>query len=107
MRPSVERVSTEAEDTYPHWARETRKERPPASMAEYFQGWAAFFDHYSLKVKEWRRRNAGYHEALSSLTRFYIPENQIVLEVGSGTGELLAATRPKRGVGIDISGAMV
>jgi SAM-dependent methyltransferase len=107
MRPSVQDVPAEAEDAYPHWAREVRKERPPASMDEYLRGWAAFFDHYALKVKEWRRRNAGYHQGLSSLTRFYIPENQRVLEVGSGTGELLAATRPRRGVGIDISSAMV
>src|SRR5262249_20203200 len=107
MRLSVQDVPAEAEDAYPHWAREVRKERPPASMDEYLRGWAAFFDRYALKVKEWLRRNAGYHQRLSSLTRFYIPENQRVLEAGSGTGELLAATRPRRGVGIDISRAMV
>ena len=107
MRPLAQDLPVEAEGAYPHWAREARKERPPASMDEYFRGWAAFFDHYALIVKEWRRRNAGYHQGLSSLTRFYIPENQRVLEVGSGTGELLAATRPRRGVGIDISSAMV
>jgi SAM-dependent methyltransferase len=76
-------------------------------MDDYVQGWAAFFDHYAAKVKQWRRRNAGYHDALSSVVRLYVPEGQSVLEVGSGTGDLLASTRPRRGVGIDISGAMI
>ena len=52
MRLSVQDVPAEAEDAYPHWAREVRKERPPASMDEYLRGWAAFFDRYALKVKE-------------------------------------------------------
>jgi len=30
-----------------------------------------------------------------------------VLEIGSGGGELLAALRPSRGVGVDVSGGMV
>jgi ubiquinone/menaquinone biosynthesis C-methylase UbiE len=59
------------------------------------------------RCKQWRRRNAGYHDALSSVVRLYVPEGQSVLEVGSGTGDLLASTRPRRGVGIDISGAMI
>jgi SAM-dependent methyltransferase len=53
------------------------------------------------------RRNKGYHAALASLARFYVPEGASVLELGSGTGDLLAAVRPRRGVGIDISGKMV
>src|SRR5262249_52570001 len=44
---------------------------------------------------------------LASLARFYIPAGARVLEIGSGTGDLLAATRPCRGVGVDISGEMV
>jgi len=79
----------------------------PANLAEYLESWAAFFDHYAATVDEWQRRNAGYHRALASLARFYVPKGSSVLEVGSGTGGLLAATRPRRGVGVDISGEMV
>ncbi len=57
--------------------------------------------------REWRRRNEGYHRTISSLCRFYIPASARVLEIGSGTGDLLAATAPRRGVGIDISPEMV
>jgi ubiquinone/menaquinone biosynthesis C-methylase UbiE len=100
-------VAGKSEQPYPEWAKQARKDRLPTNMEEYFQSWADFFDHYASTVEKWRRRNAGYHRALSSLVRFYVPEGSSVLEVGSGTGDLLAATRPRRGVGIDISGEMV
>ena len=76
-------------------------------MDEYVRGWEAFFDHYAATVATWHRRNAGYHQALASLARFYVPADSRVLEIGSGTGDLLAATRPRHGVGVDISGEMV
>jgi len=104
---SGQTVIRESGPPYPEWARQARKERLPASMEEYVQSWAAFFDHYAVTVEKWRRRNAGYHCALASLARFYVPKGSSVLEVGSGTGDLLAATRPRRGVGVDISGEMV
>ncbi|HUI41050.1 MAG TPA: bifunctional class I SAM-dependent methyltransferase/glycosyltransferase family 2 protein [Terriglobia bacterium] len=100
-------VAGKSVQPYPEWAKQARRDRLPASMEEYFQSWADFFDHYAATVETWRRRNAGYHRALASLARFHVPEGSRVLEVGSGTGDLLAATRPRRGVGIDISGGMV
>ena len=39
--------------------------------------------------------------------RFLVPEGLSVLELGCGTGSLLAALKPTRGVGIDISEKMV
>jgi ubiquinone/menaquinone biosynthesis C-methylase UbiE len=107
MRSTVPVTHPATDQSYPQWAQSARKERPPSTMEEYFQGWAAFFDHYASTVQTWRRRNGGYHRALASLVCFYVPENQRVLELGSGTGDLLAATLPRRGVGIDISAEMV
>jgi SAM-dependent methyltransferase len=92
---------------YPRWAREVRRDKPPARMEEHLEGLGEFFDHYALSVQNWRRRNAGYHQMISSLCRFYIPNSSRVLEFGRGTGDLLAATQPRRGVGIDISPEMV
>jgi hypothetical protein len=37
----------------------------------------------------------------------HIPPDHSVLEIGSGTGQLLAALKPKRGLGLDLSPAMV
>ncbi len=92
---------------YREWATQVRKDRMPAHMDDYLKSWAEFFDDYASTVEKWRDKNKQYHRDLASLSRFYIPEGSSVLEVGSGTGDLLAATRPRRGVGIDISGRMV
>lgn len=53
------------------------------------------------------KSNSYYHEQLSLLLRFYIPEGSTVLEVGCGTGDLLNTLRPRLGLGIDISDKMV
>jgi SAM-dependent methyltransferase len=91
----------------PDWARTTRNQRPPASLDAYLQDWEDFFDHYASTIEAWHRRNEGYHLAVSSLAKFLVPENVSVLELGSGTGDLLAAVKPRRGLGIDISSEMV
>jgi ubiquinone/menaquinone biosynthesis C-methylase UbiE len=107
MNPSGKTAVAGPEQPHAEWARTTRQKLPPASLDEYLHGWEDFFDHYASTVDIWQRRNAGYHGALASLARFYIPAGSHVLEVGSGTGDLLAAIAPSRGVGIDISGEMV
>src|SRR5437867_5334044 len=89
------------------WVRTVRSESPPASMDEYLRNWEIFFDQYASQVDHWHHRNAGYHKAVASLARFYIPPESSVLEIGSGNGDLLAALKPSYGLGIDISGEMV
>src|SRR5262249_47310304 len=89
------------------WVRALRKESPPPNLLEHSRQWEAFFDKYAVRVDEWHRRNAGYHNAIASVARFYIPAGASVLEVGSGNGDLLAALQPGRGVGVDISSRMV
>lgn len=76
-------------------------------MDEHLAELGEFFDHYAGSVEKWLRRNASYHRMIASLCRFHIPESARVLEIGSGTGYLLAATAPSRGLGIDLSPEMV
>lgn len=92
---------------YREWVRTVRTRRPPAALGEYLQRWEAFFDHYAEEVERWHALNAGYHRAVARLATFYVPPGARVLEIGSGTGDLLAALRPSRGLGVDISRAMV
>jgi SAM-dependent methyltransferase len=87
--------------------RAVRSERPPAALQEYLPAFEAFFDHHAAKVEDWRKRNSGYHQAVTSLARFYIPRGVRVLEIGCGIGDLLAALEPSVGVGVDLSGEMV
>jgi len=52
---------------------------------------------------EFRAKNELYYEEVERLAKFFIPEGSSVLEIGCSTGHLLAACKPSRGVGIDIS----
>jgi 2-polyprenyl-3-methyl-5-hydroxy-6-metoxy-1,4-benzoquinol methylase len=44
-----------------------------------------------------------YHRRLAEIYRFLVPAGQRVLELGSGSGDLLAAVAPSRGLGIDFA----
>lgn len=101
------RIVPESERSQRDWVRRVRAERAPTDIDEYLLGWERFFDHYAGQVDDWRRRNDGYHQAIASLGRFYVPRGARVLEVGSGSGDLLAALQPSRGVGVDLSVEMV
>lgn len=56
---------------------------------------------------DWRARNADYYSDDLAYMRFLVPEGLEVLDLGCGTGALLAGLKPKRGVGIDLSEKMV
>ena len=66
-----------------------------------------YFDNLASERKMWKKRNRFYHKTLEKYYRFFIPENSNVLEIGSGTGELLAAVNPSSGLGIDFSEQMI
>jgi SAM-dependent methyltransferase len=65
-----------------------------------------FFDDAAPARDQWRSRNSNYYRELLAFFRFVIPKNSSVLEMGSGTGGLLAELEPKRGLGLDFSPAM-
>ncbi len=79
----------------------------PSGGQEHLTRLAAFFDRFAENEPRWRRRNRTYYRLLEAICRFLIPEGASVLEIGSGSGDLLAALRPSRGVGVDVSGGMV
>jgi SAM-dependent methyltransferase len=56
---------------------------------------------------EWIRRNAYFYNSDHRYLRLLVPEGASVLEIGCGNGQLLAALKPRRGVGIDISEGMI
>lgn len=65
------------------------------------------FDWLASQGESWQGKNLYYHEDHRRYYRFLVPEGLRVLEIGCGLGDLLAALKPTRGLGIDLSGAMV
>jgi SAM-dependent methyltransferase len=57
-----------------------------------------------LRVRETGRH---YQQLLRKQYAFWVPPGLRVLEVGCGLGDLLAAVKPARGVGVDFSPAMI
>lgn len=65
------------------------------------------FDRLAQERDRWKRKNRYYYSQQEAYFRFLVPEGLSVLELGCGTGDLLAAVKPSRGLGIDISAKMV
>ena len=74
--------------------------RSKETIRQYFNGTA----HRRLT---WKHRNRFYHKSLEKYYSFIIPAGSSVLELGCGTGDLLASVKPSTGVGIDFSGEMI
>lgn len=84
----------------------TRPRAAERSESAPYTELAAFFDRFAGEER-WRRRSATYHRLVEQITRFYVPAGARVLEIGSGSGDLLAGLRPAVGVGVDVSAGMV
>lgn len=68
---------------------------------------AEYFDSVADRRDRWIAKNRYYYGQIEKLARFIVPAGSRVLELGCGTGNLLHAVRPSRGVGVDISGRMI
>jgi len=65
------------------------------------------FDELATKRRYWKERNAYYYFDQEKYFQFLISSGRSLLELGCGTGDLLNALKPKRGLGIDFSREMV
>ncbi|HBI16904.1 MAG: type 12 methyltransferase [Candidatus Moranbacteria bacterium GW2011_GWF2_34_56] len=66
-----------------------------------------FFEKVAIKRDEWKKRNNYYWGDLENFSDYLIPEYASVLEVGCGTGDLLANLKTKKVTGIDFSSKMI
>jgi ubiquinone/menaquinone biosynthesis C-methylase UbiE len=77
--------------------------RPSARKAEIRD----LADLQAPERDRWIKRNSFYYDEDYRYMRFLIPEGSRVLDLGCGTGRLLAALKPSRGVGLDFSSRMI
>jgi SAM-dependent methyltransferase len=65
------------------------------------------FDERARNLSSWRDKAAFFHSEDRLYLKFLIPPGARVLELGCGTGKLLAALEPSFGVGVDFSEPMI
>jgi SAM-dependent methyltransferase len=76
-------------------------------LKEKLEKTQASCDALAPQRERWKKKNWYYYKKVTDYYRFFVPEGSRVLEVGSGDGNLLAALKPSRGLGIDLSPAFV
>ena len=65
------------------------------------------YDEYADQRDAYLQKNRYYYDLVFHHYRTMIPPGKNVLEIGCGTGTLLAMLRPRHGVGIDCSQRMI
>ena len=81
-----------------------KEENPAANYQNVRRG---HWDEVARKQDNWASLGDYYQRRLIQIYQFLVAPGQRVLEIGCGTGNLLAALNPTLGVGIDFSNEMV
>jgi len=66
-----------------------------------------YFNSEAVTRLKWKQRNKYYYTLIEKYFNYFIPRGKKVLELGCGTGELLASVNPSHGTGIDFSEEMI
>jgi SAM-dependent methyltransferase len=67
----------------------------------------AFYESRHLELARAREKRSYYYDYLARILKARVAPGQRVLEIGCGSGDLLAACSPSFGMGIDLSGKAV
>jgi len=65
------------------------------------------WDRVAQKLERWSGWGGYYQRRITRVYQLNIPPGQAILEIGCGSGNLLAALQPSVGVGLDLSEKMV
>ena len=87
---------------------EARLDRYAAYLGEKQARIRGYYEREAERyARRWLPLNRFYYDELARLLQRLVPPGRRVLDVGCGLGNALAAVRPRYGVGIDVSGAML
>src|SRR5258707_2129774 len=76
-------------------------------QSRYQKNRIAHWDKVACRRDSWRGWRKSYHRRIEEIYRFLISPGRRMLEIGCGTGDLLASLRPAYGVGVDFSPEMI
>jgi len=62
-----------------------------------------YYERIAPSWDYWHEKNRFYHVMMRRLVQGMIPPGSTVLELGSGTGDLLATLKPSRGIGLNLA----
>lgn len=65
------------------------------------------WDSIARRTDSWTSKGIYYHQRICQIYQFIIAPCQRILEIGCGMGDLVAALKPEKGVGIDFSDEML
>ena len=61
------------------------------------------WDQIAGQIDSWSGCGGYYHKRLQYVLQFIVPPGQRIIEIGCGSGDLLASLKPAYGVGVDFS----
>lgn len=76
-----------------------------SEFSQYQGQRSQFWSQVGIRTPTFGSRH--YQKLLTGIYRYLIPKNARILELGCGTGTLLASLKPSYGVGIDFSSAVI
>ena len=88
-------------------ATQSPKTSQSAKNFDYTERRQRYWNQVAEEGSLWPPLRSFYQKRLAEIYRFLIPPGKRVLEVGCGSGDLLAAMRPSHGVGVDLSAVMI
>jgi len=78
-----------------------------SGQEQFYQERSSHWDKVANKLEKWHGWSGYYQKRISQIYQFNIPPGQEVLEIGCGSGNLIASLKPSYGLGIDISEKMI
>ena len=78
-----------------------------SNQDRFYQERSSHWDKVAKKLEKWHGWSGYYQKRVSQIYQFNIPPDQEVLEIGCGSGNLIASLKPSYGLGLDISKKMV
>jgi SAM-dependent methyltransferase len=80
---------------------------PPRERDAILESVRLFYEDHHESLERARRSRRYFYDTLTRILKARVPPGQRVLDLGCGSGHLLAALEPSYGVGVDISGRAI